>query len=161
MRRLALPLATVLVAGSVLASAGIALAGTHVKPVITATQVTLTIPSSPQGVWELKLTTNPAPHQLLGEVTGTSGTLSLPVPQTATYDFQADVLIQAGGTGPFVFYSSAKATVPGCGAPCPQGTKANFRWHYSANGSAGSWSGTQSAVCPASLTMGPRRWRAT
>jgi hypothetical protein len=31
--------------------------------------------------------------------------------------------------------------VPGCGAPCPQGTKANFRWHYSANGSAGSWSG--------------------
>src|ERR1700730_19012487 len=23
--------------------------------------------------------------------------------------------------------------------PCPQGTKANFRWHYSADGSAGGW----------------------
>ena len=43
-----------------------------------------------------------------------------------------------------------------CGSPCPHGTKANFRWHYSANGSAGSWSGTQSAVCPNSLTMGPQ-----
>jgi len=43
-----------------------------------------------------------------------------------------------------------------CGPPCPQGTRANFRWHYSANGSAGSWSGTKTAVCPSSLTMGPQ-----
>jgi len=41
-------------------------------------------------------------------------------------------------------------------SPCPSGTKANVRWHYSANGSSGSWSGTQSAVCPSSLTMGPQ-----
>jgi hypothetical protein len=40
--------------------------------------------------------------------------------------------------------------------PCPQGTKVNFRWHYSANASAGGWSGTQSATCPHSLTMGPQ-----
>jgi YVTN family beta-propeller protein len=41
-------------------------------------------------------------------------------------------------------------------APCPQGTKANFRWHYSAGGSAGGWSGTQTATCPGGLTMGPQ-----
>jgi hypothetical protein len=41
-------------------------------------------------------------------------------------------------------------------SPCAPGTKANFRWHYSANGSAGSWSGTKSAICPASLAMGPQ-----
>jgi hypothetical protein len=78
------------------------------------------------------------------------------VPQTANCSFQADVKVQIGGVGDFIGYSSAKAVVPGCGAPCPQGTKANFRWHYSANGSAGSWSGTKTAVCPAPLTMGPQ-----
>ncbi len=157
MRRLALSLATVLVAGSVLATAGVASAGTHVPPVITATQVTFTIPSSPTGVWRLTLNTkNSTPNHRLGRTTGTSGTLSLPVPQTPTCDFQADVKVQIGGVGRFRFYSGAVAVVPGCGAPCPQSTKANFRWHYSANGSAGSWSGTQSAVCPAPLTMGPQ-----
>jgi hypothetical protein len=43
-----------------------------------------------------------------------------------------------------------------CGSPCPRGVKASFRWHYSASGSAGGWSGTQPAACPASLTMGPQ-----
>jgi hypothetical protein len=47
-------------------------------------------------------------------------------------------------------------TVPGCGGSCPQGTKANFRWHYSANGTSGSWSGTRGAPCPSPLTMGPQ-----
>ena len=40
--------------------------------------------------------------------------------------------------------------------PCPQGTKANFRWHYTANGSAGSWSGTATHACPGSFSMGPQ-----
>lgn len=40
--------------------------------------------------------------------------------------------------------------------PCPTGTKANFRWHYSPNGSDGDWSKTTTAVCPSSLTMGPQ-----
>jgi hypothetical protein len=40
-------------------------------------------------------------------------------------------------------------------ATCPHGTKANFRWHYSAGGSGG-WSGTQPAACPSTLTMGPQ-----
>ena len=48
-------------------------------------------------------------------------------------------------------------TAPGgpAAATCPRGTKANFRWHYSAGGSGG-WSGTQSAACPGALAMGPQ-----
>jgi len=47
-------------------------------------------------------------------------------------------------------------TAPGGATPtCPQGTKANFRWHYSAGGSGG-WSGTQPAACPSKLAMGPQ-----
>lgn len=114
MRRFALSLATLLaVAGSVLGVAGLASAQT--KPVITATQVTFTIPQSPSGVWQLVLTTYPPPTQKLGRVQGESGTLTLPVPQTGTCDFQADVKVQVGGVGDFVMYSSSKAVVPGCG----------------------------------------------
>jgi len=47
-------------------------------------------------------------------------------------------------------------TLGGCGGSCPQGSKANFRWHYSANGTSGSWSGTKTAPCPSTLTMGPQ-----
>lgn len=115
MRRLAYSLATVLVAGSVLGTAGVASAGTHTKPVITATQVTFTIPATPAGVWRLVLTTYPPPTQHIGETLGQSGTLTLPVPQTANCSFQADVKVQVGGVGPFVMYSSSKAVVPGCG----------------------------------------------
>ena len=115
MRRLALPLATALVAAFVIGSAGVASAGTKVHPVITATQVTFDIPASPSGVWRLVLTTYPPPTQHVGSTTGTSGTLTLPVPQTDNCSFQADVGVQVGGVGPFVRYDSIKAVVPGCG----------------------------------------------
>lgn len=39
---------------------------------------------------------------------------------------------------------------------CPAGTKANFRWHYTANGNAGGWSGTATQACPGSVSMGPQ-----
>src|SRR5215813_1175516 len=132
MRRLALALGTILVAGSVLSTAGIASAGTHVKPVITATQVTFTIPSSPTGVWQLGLTTYPPPVTHLGKVQGTSGTLTLPVPHTATCSFQADVKVQVGGVGPFVMYSSAKAVVPGCGGSGKRFTPGFWKNHEAA-----------------------------
>jgi hypothetical protein len=54
-------------------------------------------------------------------------------------------------------HRSRHRTAPGgaARATCPHGTKANFRWHYSAGGSGG-WSGTQSAACPGTLAMGPQ-----
>jgi hypothetical protein len=61
------------------------------------------------------LTTYPPPPQRLGKVIGTSGTLTLPVPQTPTCSFQADVYVRVGGVGPLHFYSTRKAVVPGCG----------------------------------------------
>lgn len=114
MRRLAFSLAAVVVVGSVLGTASVALAARE-QPTITATQVTFVIPSSPTGVWRMTLTTYPPPPQILGQTTGTSGTLTIPVPQTATCSFQADVGVQINGTGSFVRYNSAKAVVPGCG----------------------------------------------
>jgi hypothetical protein len=132
MRRLALALGTALVAGSVMTSAGVASAGTHVKPVITATQVTFTIPSSPTGVWQLGLTTYPPPVTHLGKVRGTSGTLTLPVPHTATCSFQADVKVQVGGVGDFVMYSSTKAVVPGCGGSAKRFTPGYWKNHEAA-----------------------------
>ncbi len=115
MRRLTLFLASALVVGSVVSSAGVASAGSHVRPVITATKVSFTIPATPSGIWRLVLTTYPPPTQILGKVYGTSGTLTLPVPQTPTCDFQVDVKVRVGGVGKFVMYSTLKAIVPGCG----------------------------------------------
>lgn len=143
MRRLTLSLAAVLVAGSVLGSAGVASAGTNVKPVITATQVSFAIPASPTGVWRLVLTSYPPPVQRLGETFGTSGTLTLPVPQTSTCSFQADVKVQIGGVGNFVMYSSVKAVVPGCGQ---SGTGQRFTPGYWKNHQAAT-----SALLPQSL----------
>jgi hypothetical protein len=114
MRRLALSLAAVVVVGSVLGTASVALAAKE-QPTITATQVTFAIPASPTGVWRMTLTTYPPPPQVLGRTTGTSGTLTITVPQSSTCSFQADVSVQVNGTGPFVRYNSAKAVVPGCG----------------------------------------------
>lgn len=34
--------------------------------------------------------------------------------------------------------------------------KVNVRWHYSANGSSGSWSGTSEAKCGKTITLGPQ-----
>jgi hypothetical protein len=133
MRRFVLSLAaTGLVVGSVLSSAGMASAGTHVKPTITATQASFTIPSSPTGVWQLGLTTYPPPVTHLGKVRGTSGTLTLPVPQTATCSFQVDVKVEVTGTSTFVMYSSIKAVVPGCGANATRFTPGYWKNHEAA-----------------------------
>lgn len=44
----------------------------------------------------------------------------------------------------------------GCGAQCPATAQSiSLRWHYTSGG-AGSWSGTQSDDCPASVSMGPQ-----
>ena len=56
------------------------------------------------------------------------------------------------------FTNSASMTLSGCGnqppPQCPPGTKLNFRWHYRANGSSGSWSGTKSVILPGNVDHG-------
>jgi len=84
------------------------------KPVLTATQASLVVPATPAGAYTLKLWTLPHPSTLVGLTTGTSGTLTLPVPQTPNCRFQVDVrVVPLGGTD--MFYSGLIATVPGCG----------------------------------------------
>ena len=74
------------------------------------------------------------------------GTATITSPTSAT----ESVNVPSGGAGVGIFYV-AKVT-----GVCPQGDKLNFRWHYSANGTSGSWSGTQSTVCPGSISEGPQ-----
>lgn len=89
----------------------------------------------------------------VGQVFGSSYSVYDPLLEgTITYKF--DDQYQLGPSNNYAFgvnYQSGTAPVT-----CPTGTKANFRWHYSANGSSGSWSGTKAVVCPGSLTMGPQ-----
>jgi YVTN family beta-propeller protein len=58
----------------------------------------------------------------------------------------------SAGTYPYGLTFGQAQVVTGC----PAGTKANFRWHYSANGSAGGWSGTATQACPGGFSMGPQ-----
>jgi hypothetical protein len=83
------------------------------RPTLSPTQAAFVIPASPSGEWTLKLWTLPKPSTLVGKTSGTSGTLTLPVPQTASCQFQVDVRLSVGGVSKF--YSGLIATVPGCG----------------------------------------------
>jgi hypothetical protein len=86
--------------------------------------------------------------------------------KTCTYD----VTLTGPGSGPLVNTarlgydglgndtdkSSSTVTFTG-GSGCPATPpKVNVRWHYSANGTSGSWSGTKTAPCGATSTLGPQ-----
>ena len=48
-------------------------------------------------------------------------------------------------------------SIPVRRSQCPSSPpKVNVRWHYSANGTSGSWSGTQGGTCGATVTLGPQ-----
>jgi len=81
-----------------------------------------------------------------GLISGTptaAGTFSVTVTSTDT----------TGASGSASFSWTINSQPP---PACPQGTKANFRWHYTANGNAGGWSGTGTQACPGSVSMGPQ-----
>ncbi len=85
--------------------------------------------------------------------TGPSGsdTVGISVPGgTNTVTAKTSWTVDGGG------HASLSQQVSGCKPPCPTGTRPNFRWHYSANGSAGSWSATQTQTCPGTISMGPQ-----
>jgi hypothetical protein len=53
--------------------------------------------------------------------------------------------------------SAGPVTLSGCKPPpCPPGPSIHVRWHYSANGSSGSWSATTGFTCPGTVSMGPQ-----
>jgi Bacterial Ig-like domain (group 3) len=75
---------------------------------------------------------------------------------TATPQTSGTHNIVAAFSGSSGFAGSTSAPLTQLVTGCPPGTKANFRWHYSANGSAGGWSGTATQACPGSFSMGPQ-----
>jgi hypothetical protein len=83
---------------------------------------------------------------------GDSNTVAISVP-AGTHTVTADAYSSEGEVVGF----PVSATVSGCtSGPCQTASAANFRWHYSANGSSGSWSGTKTQTCGSSFSMGPQ-----
>ena len=95
--------------------------------------------------------------------TNTLGTVAYPGPGTFAYARTvnaptANCLTYPNTARIVETGQSASASVTVCApAETCAGQKINVRWHYSANGSSGSWSGTKSTACDGSvLTMGPQ-----
>jgi len=60
-------------------------------------------------------------------------------------------------TTPSTPSNTTSQTLQETGTPCPQSGSVNVRFHYSANGSSGSWSGTTSTNCATgAVTIGPQ-----
>ena len=139
------------ITGAVVALATPALANSPVTPKISATQTTFAIPSGSAGTWTLRLWSH---GTLEGTASGTSGTLTVPVPSTSDCTFQADVTVLPPG-GQRYYYSGTRATVPGCG---PVSTLAGHIYLCSAAGApttsevAG---GTLAATGPQAVTSQP------
>ena len=95
--------------------------------------------------------------------TTTLGTVAYPGPGTFAYSRTVNAPVANCLTYPNTAAiaetgQSASASVTVCAsAQTCTGQKINVRWHYSANGSSGSWSGTKSTACDGSvLTIGPQ-----
>ena len=83
---------------------------------------------------------------------GPSGANSIPlsISGTHTVTAHADWSVDGGSQADLTQTNTCE------GPPqCPPKTL-NFRWHYSANGTSGSWSATKSTTCPGSITIGPQ-----
>jgi hypothetical protein len=70
--------------------------------------------------------------------------------QGTTYRIAVD-----GYHGPSHGLHTGSIVLNWCGPPPPCKGSANFRWHYSANGTSGSWSATTSQNC-GNFSMGPQ-----
>ena len=118
--------------------------------------------ASPKTVWAIDLYNQPFESIILGYaplINGSDTNFSQPYVLTAGSSagdtLTTDQLQTTAGTvNPAQMWQlqTGVLTTPAC----PQGAKANFRWHYSADGSAGGWSGTTTETCPGTVTMGPQ-----
>ena len=66
------------------------------------------------------------------------------------------VIVAATSATAFTVGAAGASLAEGSGGTCPQGTSIHIRWHYSANGSSGSWSATTGFSCPGPVSMGPQ-----
>jgi hypothetical protein len=85
--------------------------------------------------------TAPSGYEFVG--CGQTGVTTSGSPPTSA---SQSVNVPAGGSGVGNFYVASTAP------PCTSGTNVNVRWHYSYNGSSGSWSGTYGVRCPGTVT---------
>jgi hypothetical protein len=109
----------------------------QVRPTIASTQATFTIPPVAGATWTLRLWSH-ARRQ--GQITGTSGTLSLPVPTDSHCNLQADVLVKRPG-GYRHFYSGQRVIEGGCGKHPTVGNQLNQPPGLSSSGGTGAGSG--------------------
>jgi hypothetical protein len=86
------------------------------------------------------------------DLTGASGSDLITISGATGDTVTANAMWSVDGGGS----ATSTQTLSGCSPPCPPGIHPNFRWHYSANGSSGSWSGTATKTCPGSVGMGPQ-----
>lgn len=125
---------------------------------ITCTKVVFSYTSFPSGQSLIKETVTINGSVVASKtftLNGPSGTDTVSINAQNGDNVSATAKWTADGGGS----ASASMKESGCTPPppkCPPGTSPNFRWHYSANGSSGSWSGTQTSPCPGSLSMGPQ-----
>lgn len=122
---------------------------------ISCSAVTFSYDSFPSGTSNISETVSVNGTKVVSKtftLTGSAGSDTVAISAASGDTVSANATWTADGGGS----ASLTQQVTGCSAPCPQGTKANFRWHYSANGSSGSWSGTKTVICPGSLTQGPQ-----
>jgi hypothetical protein len=131
-------------------------ASAHVgKITISCTRVTFSFTGFPEtgGQINESVTVNgTTTHHSFG-LTGSSGGNSIPIGGANGDVVSASATWTVGGGGSA---HAGPTTLSGCKPPCPSGTKPNFQWHYSYNGSSGSWSGTTTATCPGSVSSGPQ-----
>ena len=95
-----------------------ALASSNTLPTITSTRSTFKVPAGKTVTWTLRLWSH---GRAEGSDTGTSGVLTVAVPDLPGCTFQADVTEAAVGGKP-QYYSGVRATMTSCGAPPPTQT---------------------------------------
>jgi Putative Ig domain len=135
--------------------------------VITANTVTVTNPGNQTGTagtaasLQISATDSQAGQTFTFSATGLAAGLSINsssglISGTPTTAGTSNVTVTATDTTGASGSASFTWTIKPQTAACPAGTKANFRWHYTANGNAGGWSGTATQACPGSVSMGPQ-----
>jgi hypothetical protein len=102
-----------------------------VPPALSSTQATFTVPSGSTSTWTLKLWWE---GSLKGSTSGTTGTLTLPVPSESPCTFQADVSYVTKPGGQSTYYSGSRRTLTTCGSPPPTSTIAGDIFLCSAAG---------------------------